>query len=176
MNFRFLLLGSLCAVSRKRVPHRRVSAHCFTCCHTEVEVADGKHHLTQSQCVDSWPACPNTGPIRVHHNRVSIICVNIKILHETDRNRAVSMWAIAFKFLYWHWDLTSRVVQEWDIAVYCTTNLFIQTLDLRALRVRRCGVLHNKPVHFNAGPESAKSEILWCTARACILRHWTWEC
>ena len=35
----------------------------FTCCHTEIEVADQTFHLTQSQYTDIGPASPSTDPI-----------------------------------------------------------------------------------------------------------------
>ena len=35
----------------------------FTCCHTEIEVADPTLHLTQSQYTDTGPTSPSTNPI-----------------------------------------------------------------------------------------------------------------
>ena len=35
----------------------------FTCCHTEIEVADPTFHLTQSQYIDTGPTSPSTDPI-----------------------------------------------------------------------------------------------------------------
>ena len=35
----------------------------FTCCHTEIEVADQIFHLTQSQYTDTRPTSPSTDPI-----------------------------------------------------------------------------------------------------------------
>ena len=35
----------------------------FTCCHTEIEVADPTFHLTQSQYTDTGPTSPSTDPI-----------------------------------------------------------------------------------------------------------------
>ena len=35
----------------------------FTCCHTEIEVADATFHLTQSQSTDTGPTSPSTDPI-----------------------------------------------------------------------------------------------------------------
>ena len=37
----------------------------FTCCHTEIEVADPTFHLTQSQYADTGPTSPSTDPGRV---------------------------------------------------------------------------------------------------------------
>ena len=34
----------------------------FTCCHTEIEVADPTFHLTQSQYTDTGPTIPSTDP------------------------------------------------------------------------------------------------------------------
>ena len=35
----------------------------FTCCHTEIEIADQTFHLTQSQNTDTGPTSPSTDPI-----------------------------------------------------------------------------------------------------------------
>ena len=35
----------------------------FTCCHTEIEVADPTFHLTQSQYTDTGPTSPSADPI-----------------------------------------------------------------------------------------------------------------
>ena len=35
----------------------------FTCCHTEIEVADQTFYLTQSQYTDTGPTTPSTDPI-----------------------------------------------------------------------------------------------------------------
>ena len=35
----------------------------FTCCHTEIEVADQTFHLTQSQYTDMGPTSSSTDPI-----------------------------------------------------------------------------------------------------------------
>ena len=35
----------------------------FTCCHTEIKVADQTFHLTQSQYTDTGPTSPSTDPL-----------------------------------------------------------------------------------------------------------------
>ena len=35
----------------------------FTCCHTEIQVADQTFHLTQSQYTDTGPTSPSADPI-----------------------------------------------------------------------------------------------------------------
>ena len=37
--------------------------HNFTCCHTEIEVADQTFNLTQSQYTDTGPTSPSADPI-----------------------------------------------------------------------------------------------------------------
>ena len=37
--------------------------HNFTCCHTEIEVADPTFYLPQSQCTDTGPTSPSADPI-----------------------------------------------------------------------------------------------------------------
>ena len=41
----------------------RICSDYFTCCHSEIEVADPTFHLTQSQYTDTGPTSPNTDPI-----------------------------------------------------------------------------------------------------------------
>ena len=41
----------------------RVCSGNYTCCHTEIEVADQTFHLTQSQYTDTGPTSPSTDPI-----------------------------------------------------------------------------------------------------------------
>ena len=40
----------------------RICSDNFTCCHTEMEVADQTSHLTQSQYTDTGPTSPSTDP------------------------------------------------------------------------------------------------------------------
>ena len=44
------------------VPQRRICSDNFTCCHTEIEVADQTFHLTQSQYTDTRPTSPSIDP------------------------------------------------------------------------------------------------------------------
>ena len=41
----------------------RIFSDYFTCCHTEIEVADQTFHLTLSQYTDTGPTSPSTDPI-----------------------------------------------------------------------------------------------------------------
>ena len=41
----------------------RICSDNFTCCHTEIQVADQTVHLTQSQYTDTGPTSPSTDPI-----------------------------------------------------------------------------------------------------------------
>ena len=41
----------------------RICSGSFTCCHTEIEVADQTSHLTQSQYTDTGPTSPSTEPV-----------------------------------------------------------------------------------------------------------------
>ena len=45
------------------VSQGRISTDNFTCCHSEIEVADPTLHLTQSQYTDTGPTSPSTDPI-----------------------------------------------------------------------------------------------------------------
>ena len=45
------------------VSQGRICTDNFTCCHTEIELADQTFHLTQSQYTDTGPTSPSTDPI-----------------------------------------------------------------------------------------------------------------
>ena len=58
-----LLLFVSCSTSQQHasVSQGRICSDNFTCCHTEIEVADQTFHLTQSQYTDTGPTSPSTG-------------------------------------------------------------------------------------------------------------------
>ena len=56
-------LFALTSQQHASVSQGRICSDNFTCCHTEIEVADQTFHLTQSQYTDTWPTSPNTDPI-----------------------------------------------------------------------------------------------------------------
>ena len=45
------------------VSQGRICSDNFTCCHTEIQVADQTFHLTQSQYTDTGPTSPSADPI-----------------------------------------------------------------------------------------------------------------
>ena len=58
-----LLVGCLTPQQHASVSQGRICSDKFTCCHTDIEVADPTFHLTQSQCTDPGPTSPSTDPI-----------------------------------------------------------------------------------------------------------------
>ena len=54
-----------CLTSQQQasVSQGRICSDNFTCCHTEIEVADPTFHLTQSQYTDTGPTSPSADPI-----------------------------------------------------------------------------------------------------------------
>ena len=61
---RSLFVGWLLNVQQlASVSQGRIYSDNFTCCHTEIEVADQTFHLTQSQYTDFGPTSPSTDPI-----------------------------------------------------------------------------------------------------------------
>ena len=58
-----LFVGCLTSQQHASVSQGRICSDNFTCCHTEVEVADQTFHLIQSQYTDTRPASPSTDPI-----------------------------------------------------------------------------------------------------------------
>ena len=57
------LLACLTSQQHASVSHRRICSDSFTCCHTEIEVADQTFYLTQSQYTDTLPTSPSTDPV-----------------------------------------------------------------------------------------------------------------
>ena len=60
---RLLFVGCLTSQQHASVSQGQICSDNFTCCHTEIEVADQTFHLTQSQCTDTGPTSPRTDPI-----------------------------------------------------------------------------------------------------------------
>ena len=59
-----LLVGCLTSQQHASVSQGRICSDNFTCCHTEIEVADPPtFHLTQSQYTDTGPTSPSADPI-----------------------------------------------------------------------------------------------------------------
>ena len=57
------LLACLTSKQNASVFQGRICSGNFTCCHTEIEVADQTFHLTQSQYTDTVPTSPSTDPL-----------------------------------------------------------------------------------------------------------------
>ena len=58
-----LLVGCLTSQQQARVSLGRMCSDNFTCCNTEIEVADPTFYLTQSQYTDTGPTSPSADPI-----------------------------------------------------------------------------------------------------------------
>ena len=58
-----LLVGYLTSQQQASVSQGRICSDNFTCCHTEIEVADPTFYLTQSQYTDTGPTSPSADPI-----------------------------------------------------------------------------------------------------------------
>ena len=58
-----MLVGCLTSQQHASVSQGRICSDNFTCCHTEIEVADPTFYLTQSQYTDTGPTSPSTDPI-----------------------------------------------------------------------------------------------------------------
>ena len=58
-----LFVGCLTSQQHASVSQGRICEDNFTCCHTEIQVADPTFHLTQSQYTDTGPTIPSTDPI-----------------------------------------------------------------------------------------------------------------
>ena len=58
-----LLVACLTSQQQASVSQGRICTDNFTCCHTEIEVADPTFYLTQSQYTDTGPTSPSADPI-----------------------------------------------------------------------------------------------------------------
>ena len=58
-----LLVACLTSQQHASVSQGRICSDNFTCCHTEIEVADQTFHLTQSQYSATGPTSPSADPI-----------------------------------------------------------------------------------------------------------------
>ena len=58
-----LFVGCLASQQHASVSQGRICSDNFTCCHTEIEVADQTVYLTQSQHTDTGLASPSTDPL-----------------------------------------------------------------------------------------------------------------
>ena len=58
-----LLVGCLTSQQHDSVSQGRIFSDKFTCCHTEIEVADQTFYLTQSQYTDTGPTSTSADPI-----------------------------------------------------------------------------------------------------------------
>ena len=58
-----LLVGCLMSQQHASVSQGRICSDNFTCCHTEIEVADPTFYLTQSQYTDTGPTSPSADPL-----------------------------------------------------------------------------------------------------------------
>ena len=62
-GFVCLLVGCLTSQQQASVSQGRICSDNFTCCHTEIEVADPTFCRTQSQYTDTGPTSPSADPI-----------------------------------------------------------------------------------------------------------------
>ena len=58
-----LLVGCLTSQQQASVSQGRICSDKFTCCHTEIEVADQTFYLSQSQYTGARPTSPSADPI-----------------------------------------------------------------------------------------------------------------
>ena len=58
-----MLVGCLTSQQQASVSQGRICSDHFTCCHTDIQVADQTFYLTQSQYTDTGPTSPSADPI-----------------------------------------------------------------------------------------------------------------
>ena len=62
-NLQLLFVGCLTSQQHASVSQGWICSDKFTCCHTEIEVADQTFYLIQSQYTDTGPTSPSADPI-----------------------------------------------------------------------------------------------------------------
>ena len=62
-GYSLFVVGCLTSQQQASVSQGRICEDNFTCCHTEIEVADPTFYLTQSQYTDTGPTSPSADPI-----------------------------------------------------------------------------------------------------------------
>ena len=72
-----LFVGCLTSQQHASVSQGRICSDNFTCCHTEIEIADQTLHLTQSQYTDTGPTSPSADPITPGAWQGSHGCANV---------------------------------------------------------------------------------------------------
>ena len=60
-----LFVACLTSQQQASVSQGRICSDNFTCCHTEIEVADPTFYLAQSQYTDTGPTSPSADPISI---------------------------------------------------------------------------------------------------------------
>ena len=58
-----LFVGCITSQQQASVSQGRICSDNFTCCHTDIQVADPTFYLTQSQYTDTGPTSPSADPI-----------------------------------------------------------------------------------------------------------------
>ena len=86
------LVGCLTSQQHASVSKGRICSDSFTCCHTEIEVADQTFYLTQSQYTDTGPTSPSADPITPGARQGSHWSANFQVIGMTRprRNPAAS--------------------------------------------------------------------------------------
>ena len=79
-----LYVGRLTSQQHASVSHGRIGEDNFTCCHTEIKVADTTLYLTQSQYTDTGQTGPSTDPITPDTWQGSRWSANFKSLVRLD--------------------------------------------------------------------------------------------
>ena len=85
-----LLVGCLTFQQHAGVSQRRICSDNFTCCHTEIEVADPTFYLTQSQYTDTGPTSPSADPIMPGAWQGSHWSANFSVTGMTRKNPVAS--------------------------------------------------------------------------------------
>ena len=91
------------------VSQGRICSDNFTCCHTEIEVADQTIYLTKSQYTDTGPTCPSTDLLTPGTWQGGHWSANFWVTGMTRPGKIQSQVGFEpYIFLWWGWCSASR--------------------------------------------------------------------
>ena len=144
LGFVCWLVGCSTSQQHASVSQGRIWSDNFTCCHTEIEVADPTFHLTQSQYTDTAPTSASTDPIMPgawlgsHWSATVYDSTPKKSRRKRDsypRSSALEADALTTR--------STRRSDRWGTTIDFTTS-FLHSSRFSAFR--SC-IIHSRPVH-----------------------------
>ena len=99
-----LLVACLTSQQQASVSQGQICSDNFTCCHTEIEVADPTFYLTQSQYTDTGPTSPSADPIKTGAWQGSHWSANFWVIGMTRPKKKIPAQARFKPGIFWSRD------------------------------------------------------------------------